>query len=87
MTSLETMRKIRIDRELEVEVNKKWLGSIQTRLLDQVERSALLNKEIVMEMVNELRILFILDQPTTLQSPHPAEGGILTVALSTLVVI
>jgi hypothetical protein len=87
MTSLETMRKIRIDGELEVEVDKKWLGSIQTRLLDQVERSALLNKEVVMEMIDELRILLILDQPTTLQGPHAAEGGILTLPLPTLVVI
>jgi hypothetical protein len=87
MTSLETMRKIRIDGELEVEVDKKWLGSIQTRLLNKVERSALLDKEIVMEMIDELRIFLILDQPTTLQGPHAAEGGILPVALSTLVVI
>jgi hypothetical protein len=81
------VRKIGIDCELEIEVDKKWLGSVQTWLLDQVERATLLDEEIVVEMINELRILLILDQPATPQVSHPAEGGILTVALSTLVVI
>jgi hypothetical protein len=81
------MRKIRINCELEVEVDKKWLGSIQTRLLDQVERSAFLDEEVVVEMIDELRIFLILDQPATLQGSHTTERSILTVALSTLVVI
>jgi hypothetical protein len=87
MSTVETVRKIGINCELEVEVDKKWLGRIQTRLLNKVERSALLDKEIVMEMVNKLRILLVLDQPTTLQSTHSTERGILAVALPTLVVI
>jgi hypothetical protein len=39
------------------------------------------------KVVNKLRILLILDQPTTLQSSHSTEGGILAVALPTLVVV
>jgi hypothetical protein len=82
------MRKIGIDCELEVEVDKKWLGGVQTRLLDQVERPSLLHKEIVMKMIYKLWILLILDEPTTLQVvSHPAKRGFLAVALTTLVVI
>jgi hypothetical protein len=87
MCCVKSVRKIRIDCELEVEINKKWLGRIQTRLLDQVERPTLLNKEIVVKMINKLRILIVLDEPTSLQSPHTTEGSFLRMTLATLVII
>jgi hypothetical protein len=87
MGLVETMGKIGIDCELEVKVDKKRFGRIEARLLNQVERSALLNEEVVVVKIEELGILLVLDQPATLKSTHSTKRGFLALPLGTLVVI
>jgi hypothetical protein len=74
-----------IFRELEVQVNEKRLRLPQPRLLHEIQGAILLHHQIIVEKVQELRIIIVSHKPFALETcrsvGHPAQGSLLAMPM------
>jgi hypothetical protein len=71
------MDKIGVRRELEVKINQEWLWIMETRLFNEIQRTTLCDKEIVVEEIEKLAVVLIWNKPLSLrQLSHTTEARI-----------